>query len=84
MTRKIAARNVDAQRGELTGASPLQRGDAPGHFIGGEDDHTLDRDSVGRSAGALGRSGAHVSDVGVVLLIFVIVAVALTAIKRRR
>ena len=61
-----------------------ERGDPLGHFTGGEDDHTLDRDSVGRSAGALGRSGAHMSDIGAVLLIFVIVAVALTAIKRRR
>ena len=66
------------------GGITAQRGDALGHFTGGEDDHTLDRDSVGRSAGALGRSGAHMSDVGAVFLIFVIVAVALTAIKRRR
>ena len=65
-------------------------GDDLGHFhsrIGGEDDRTMDRNSVGGvgpSATALGRSGAHMRDVGAVFLIFVIVAVALTAIKRRR
>ena len=46
--------------GNGRGRHRCKGGDAPGHFIGGEDDHTLDRDSVGRSAGALGRSGAHV------------------------
>jgi len=53
-------------------------------MLGGEDDHTMDRDSVGRGAAALGRSGASMSDAGAVLLIFVILAVALTTVKRRR
>ena len=47
----------------------------------------MDRDSVGGvepGAPALGRSSACMSDAGAVLLIFVIVAVALTAFKPRR
>jgi hypothetical protein len=53
----------------------------------------MDRDSVGGAgpgAGALGRSGAPmndagaVSDVGAVLLIFVMLAVALAVQRRRR
>ena len=45
----------------------------------------MDRDSVGRSAAALGRSGASMSNVEfflrAALLIFMIGAVAMTAIK---
>jgi hypothetical protein len=55
--------------------------------LGGEDDRTMDRDcvgGVGPGAAALGRSGACMSDVEAVLLIFVLVAVALTAVKPRR
>ena len=47
----------------------------------------MDRDSVGDvepGVAALGRSGAYMSDAGTVLLIFAIVAVALTALKPRR
>jgi hypothetical protein len=47
----------------------------------------MDRDGVGGvgpSAAALGRSGACMSDVEAVLLIFVIVEVALTGVKPRR
>jgi hypothetical protein len=47
----------------------------------------MDRDSVrgvGPGTRALGGSGARMSDAGAVLLIFVIVAVALTAKRRRR
>jgi hypothetical protein len=46
----------------------------------------MDRDSVGgagRSAAALGGSGAHMSDIGAALLIFVKLAVALTAVQQR-
>jgi len=45
----------------------------------------MDRDSVGgvgRSAVALGRPGAPISDVGAVLLIFVMLAAALIVVKR--
>ena len=53
--------------------------------IGGDDDHTMDRDSVsgvGRCAGALGRSGASMSDPVAVLLIFATFAVALGVVRR--
>jgi hypothetical protein len=84
------AKRRRAALGTRRGHHRCKRGGALGHFtrrIGGEDDRTMDRDSVGgvgRSAAPLGRSGAHMSDVGAVLLIFVIVAVALTAVRRRR
>jgi hypothetical protein len=58
-----------------------------GMCLGGEHDHTMDRDSVcgGRpGTRALGGSGALMSDVGAALLIFVMLAIALTAVKRRR
>ena len=54
---------------------------------GDKDDCTMGNDSVGGvrpSAAALGRSGAYMSDAGTVLLIFAIVAVALTALRPRR
>jgi len=44
----------------------------------------MDRDSVRRGVAALGRSGAHMSAVGAVLLIFVVFAVALSVIRSRR
>jgi hypothetical protein len=46
----------------------------------------MDRNSVcgvGSVTRALGRSGAHMSNIVAVLLIFVMLAVALTAVKRR-
>lgn len=52
----------------------------------GENDHPMDCDSVGgvgRSTRALGRSNASMSETGAILLIFVMVAIALTTVKRR-
>src|SRR5215472_8809721 len=53
--------------------------------VGGEDDRTMDWDSVGgvgRGTRALGRSGAHMSNAVAVLLIFATFAVALSAVRR--
>ena len=81
---------LGAQHWGLDGGIIAARGGAPGHFhsrIGGDDDRTMDLDSVcgaGRSTRALGRSYASMSDIGAVVLIFVVVAVALTTIKRLR
>ena len=44
----------------------------------------MDPDSVGRGADTLGRSGASVSAVGAVILIFTVVAGVLTAVEPRR
>ena len=52
--------------------------------IGGEDDRRMDPDSVGRGADILGRSGASMSAVGAVILIFTVVAGVLTAVEPRR
>ena len=59
-----------------------RKGVVPRSFLqplGGEDVCTVDRDSVWRGTRALGGSGASMSDVGAVVLIFSMLAVALTA-----
>src|SRR5215469_822539 len=75
-------RNVDACRWGLNGGITAAKGVVPRSFLqplGGEDVCTVDRDSVWRGTRALGGSGASMSDVGAVVLIFSMLAVALTA-----
>ena len=86
VARKMIGRCVECRRtiGDQMGHHRCKGSSVISRHVGGEDDRTMDRDSVGPGAAALGRSGAHMSDVGAVLLIFVIVAVALTAVRRRR
>ena len=52
--------------------------------IGGEDDRRMDPDSVGRGADTLGRSGASMSAVGAVVLIFTVIAGVLIAAAEPR
>ena len=57
----------------------------PSVISGGEDVRTMDRNSVGgvgRGTRAFGRS--DVSEIGAVLVIFVMLAVVLTTVRRRR